>query len=123
MRRTLLPSLILCLTSAAAFAQTAPPGWSARPQDGGTLYRPNDLPADLRFDIWVPPPSDVGGAGGMQAFMQIKRAGLSGIDVTGLRPQCADAEVAGNGSITQTCQLLGGKQDLTPARPTDRPSG
>lgn len=98
----------MALWTASATAQGLPSNWSSRPYEGGTLYEPRDLPAGSAFSLWAPPPSNVGGAGHLQAFHQARRDGLRGLDVSGMSPNCEDAAVSSQGAITQNCRVSGG---------------
>jgi len=101
----LCAALGAAVLSATVVAQSAPPGWAARPSQGGTLYAPSELPAGKVLHVWVSAPFDDTGDGVATLQHQSQRDAREAQSLSGRTVQCEASSPQPNGSLMQGCRF------------------
>jgi hypothetical protein len=103
--RRLCAAFGAAVLAGTAMAQAAPPGWAARPSQGGTLYAPTDLPAGKVLHVWVSAPFDDTGDGAAALQRQSQRDAREAQSLAGRKVDCQAASAQANGSLMQGCRF------------------
>lgn len=98
-------ALGMVAVAVTATAQSAPPGWAARPSQGGTLYAPTDLPAGKVLHVWVSAPFDDAGDGPAVLQRQSQRDAREAQSLSGRKVECQASSPQPNGSLMQGCRF------------------